>query len=418
MARPRARLIAAALAVSIMLLTAPTVQARDPDAGRPAPPSSGITVTSNGRRVDLPADRQPYILNDRTLFPLRYIAESFGAIVDWGYPDGSGQIAWVQTHDTLLAFPIDQAMMLYDGTLVPLDQGATLKNGYTMLPIRYVVESIGGSVEWDNATRTVEISYDPSHAPLTVKQKCALHGLDYDSETCRTNHFLTPKVYTSFDTSALKTMIQYSLITEANIAYLNRIAALHNGSPPRTAKEALNETINQVSTDIMIAEVIGAFWRPGQVEQGAGRPVQPGAFAPPERTGWATNPQYMSERAIRWQAEVAGRTFRLLQNGMREIEEYGFVRARGRYWFDAFQNGTLIDAKTVPLKWLNGEKFTEFAAKFPAEEMAVRAREQIRIVGGERPIEWVFDTPAACQAWVNWLQNNNGQDILQNISFR
>lgn len=418
MARTPNRRTVATLATCAMLLSTSTVQARDPDGGRPSRPPSAITVKINGQRISLPSDRQPYIVNGRTLFPLRYIAEALGAKVDWGYPDGTGQIAWVQTQDTLVGFPIDQPMMIYDGTLVPIDQGATLKNGYTMLPIRYVVGSIGGSVGWDDATRTVDVNYSPSHSALTLKQKCALHGLDYDAEMCRINHFFTPQVYTSFDADVLKTLMQYSMTTEQNIAYLNKIAALHGGNPPRTAKEAINETINQVVTDIAIAEVIGAFWRPGQVEQGTGRPVQPGPFAPPERTGWAPNTQFMSERAIRWQAEVAGRTFRLLQNGMWEIEEYGYVSARGRYWFDAFQHGALIDAKTIPLKWLKGNEFTQFASDLPIADMARVARDQIRIVGGDHPIVWAFDTPAARQAWVNWLQNNNGQDILQHITFR
>lgn len=50
--------------------------------------------TVNGQ--ELQADVAPQIIDGRTMVPLRFVAEAFGADIDWGPEEG--QTEWVNIH--------------------------------------------------------------------------------------------------------------------------------------------------------------------------------------------------------------------------------------------------------------------------------------------------------------------------------
>ena len=88
----------------------------------------------------------PVIINDRTMVPLRFIAESFGA-----------DIKWIGADETVEIRMDDRLLKLIIGKTGPgLDTPAIIKGGRTMVPIRYVAEYLGASVKWIG-TGTVEI---------------------------------------------------------------------------------------------------------------------------------------------------------------------------------------------------------------------------------------------------------------------
>ena len=51
--------------------------------------TSGVGVYIDGTAVDFP-DVKPYISNDRTFVPVRFISEQLGASVDWNSDTGGG----------------------------------------------------------------------------------------------------------------------------------------------------------------------------------------------------------------------------------------------------------------------------------------------------------------------------------------
>ena len=53
-----------------------------------APAEENITVTVNGQTVEFP-DQKPFLRDDRTLVPIRFIAESLGYEVDWDPAENS-----------------------------------------------------------------------------------------------------------------------------------------------------------------------------------------------------------------------------------------------------------------------------------------------------------------------------------------
>ncbi|MCL2378561.1 MAG: stalk domain-containing protein, partial [Defluviitaleaceae bacterium] len=101
-------------------------------------------------------DIRPVMQNNRTLIPLRFIAEAFGAEVDWTPATGDRPLTvYIHLNGQTLSFGI--------GELTPqlaalgMDVPPQLMDNRTMVPLRFVVEFFGAVVSWDGDTRGIEI---------------------------------------------------------------------------------------------------------------------------------------------------------------------------------------------------------------------------------------------------------------------
>lgn len=94
-----------------------------------------------------------------TLVPVRYVSEQLDGEVKW---DGDKQEVTVTDilSDKTIVLTIDSATALVDGNAVSLESKAVLKNGSTYVPVRFIAETFGAKVNWDNNTRTVSIVKD------------------------------------------------------------------------------------------------------------------------------------------------------------------------------------------------------------------------------------------------------------------
>ena len=57
---------------------------------------------------------------------------------------------------------IGGALVDIGGTLLPLECAPVLRDGRTLIPFRAVMEAFGLTVDWDDATRTVELRSAPA----------------------------------------------------------------------------------------------------------------------------------------------------------------------------------------------------------------------------------------------------------------
>ncbi len=105
--------------------------------------------------VSKPLDAAPVIRNSRTMLPVRFVAESFGAEVGW---DGVTSTVTVTTATTKLEIRIGSATAKINGAEVKLDSPAFIENSRTYLPVRFVAENLGAIVEWDGATSTATLT--------------------------------------------------------------------------------------------------------------------------------------------------------------------------------------------------------------------------------------------------------------------
>jgi len=110
------------------------------------------TAFIDGRPVSL--DVPAAIHQDRTLVPIRFVAESLGARVDWDEPERE---VTVYLDGKTLKLTIGSHEASVNGLREVLDTTPIIVGDRTLVPIRFIAENFGGQVEWDNSTRTVLI---------------------------------------------------------------------------------------------------------------------------------------------------------------------------------------------------------------------------------------------------------------------
>lgn len=116
-----------------------------------------LTDDGAGSTSDTP---QPVINADnKTMVPVRFISEKLGAEVGW-----NGDLQEVTIKDLLsgktITLKLDSKVATVDGASIELESAATLHNGSTFVPIRFIAESLGGIVSFNDATRVVTIKRD------------------------------------------------------------------------------------------------------------------------------------------------------------------------------------------------------------------------------------------------------------------
>lgn len=119
------------------------------------------SVVLNGQTLTF--DVPPVVENDRTLVPLRTIFEALGASVQW---DDATQAVTATKDSTVIRLTIG-GQAYKDGLPVNLDAPAKIINDRTVVPLRFVSESLGCQVNWDESTQTITIS--SSSGTSTVK---------------------------------------------------------------------------------------------------------------------------------------------------------------------------------------------------------------------------------------------------------
>lgn len=101
-------------------------------------------------------DVAPKIVNDRTMLPARFVAESLGAKVEWD--DTAPGIVTITKDDVKIVIYICEEYAVVNGEKVKLDSPAFIENDRTYTPIRFISEELGASVEWLPETQQVVIS--------------------------------------------------------------------------------------------------------------------------------------------------------------------------------------------------------------------------------------------------------------------
>jgi hypothetical protein len=110
------------------------------------------TAYVNGRTVSL--DVPPVVVNGRTMVPVRFVGEAFGASFSW---DNAQRKATYQYGDLTIEIYADKKTAMINGKSISLDTAPVIIEGRTMVPLRFVGEHMGASVEWDDRSSTAII---------------------------------------------------------------------------------------------------------------------------------------------------------------------------------------------------------------------------------------------------------------------
>ncbi len=138
-----------------------TDEPQDPQVPRP---QTSILLTIDQRQTvvngeSVQIDVAPFIENNRTMLPFRFIGEQLGADVEWM---ASERKVTYRLDGIFVELWIDQNKALVDGEEVLVDSTnpnvtPVIRSSRTMVPVRFISESLGFDVEWDEQTRMVTI---------------------------------------------------------------------------------------------------------------------------------------------------------------------------------------------------------------------------------------------------------------------
>lgn len=115
--------------------------------------SSGIGVKIDNQLLTL--NPSPQIADGRTLAPLRGIFEALGLTVSW---DAATQTVVGTKTGTNITLQINSKTATVNGSSVSLDVPAQIINSSTYVPVRFIADSLGVTVNWNSQDRLVEIT--------------------------------------------------------------------------------------------------------------------------------------------------------------------------------------------------------------------------------------------------------------------
>jgi len=148
--------------------------------------AQGINVVLNGQSINF--DTSPVIVNDRVLIPVRATFESLNATVSW---DEKERTVSIDADFMTIKLTVDKEIALiyrkYDFTGLPeevkLDSPAKIIDDRTYVPIRFIAESLGLKVSWNDELKTVILENKtdiiPVESPVTFTK---IKANDLESE--------------------------------------------------------------------------------------------------------------------------------------------------------------------------------------------------------------------------------------------
>ncbi|MCI8335881.1 MAG: hypothetical protein HFI72_01740 [Peptococcaceae bacterium] len=137
-----------------------------------------IKIIVNGSEVN--ADAVPYLKNDRTMVPIRFITEPLGAVLSWQPGEnGAGGKASLTLDGKTVDLVIGSKEGMVNGQVVVMDVAAEIVQGRTFVPLRFAGENLGATVNWDGAAKEVTVIYQKPTTDVALSSK-KIMGFYYD----------------------------------------------------------------------------------------------------------------------------------------------------------------------------------------------------------------------------------------------
>ncbi|NOV04775.1 copper amine oxidase N-terminal domain-containing protein [Paenibacillus planticolens] len=123
-----------------------------------------VAATVNGQKMTL--STPPVLLNNTTLVPLRFIADALKADLTWNTEDQSIALKYA---DHVIKLSIDSRFVRIDNQSMTLEQPAVIMNSTTLVPLRFIAESLNQTVAYNNETKSIIITTPhPRNAEIRV----------------------------------------------------------------------------------------------------------------------------------------------------------------------------------------------------------------------------------------------------------
>ncbi len=121
-------------------------------------------LTINGEKIEV---EKPYVVGaGTTLVPIRVISEAFGAAVGWVE---ESETVTVDYEDIGIVLQIGNKTASVNGTPAELAEAPQLTDrGFTMIPLRFISETFGADVSYDDAAEEITVSKKAASEPTVT----------------------------------------------------------------------------------------------------------------------------------------------------------------------------------------------------------------------------------------------------------
>lgn len=110
------------------------------------------SVSINGEKMKF--EKEPFITEGTTFVPMRAVFEKLGAEVQW---NGDSQTITSRKDSITITMTIGSLTAYKNGEVYELQAPPVLEDDYTMIPLRFVAESLGCDVDWNGETKNITI---------------------------------------------------------------------------------------------------------------------------------------------------------------------------------------------------------------------------------------------------------------------
>ena len=132
-----------------------------------------ISVEINGTHIEM--SQSPKIIENSTLVPLRDISDALDIAIDW---NEDAKTISVYGQDTTYLLEIDNRTVLSENGTSTLNTAPRIIENKTFVPLRFIAESMGADVVWNDTSKTVSITTnkDVEKIELTLGNKKVYTG--------------------------------------------------------------------------------------------------------------------------------------------------------------------------------------------------------------------------------------------------
>ncbi|WP_339207986.1 copper amine oxidase N-terminal domain-containing protein [Paenibacillus sp. FSL K6-3182] len=117
------------------------------------------------------AANQPFVIEGkvvqgRTLVPVRYVAAGLGAEVNWNQ---QSKTVTILNGKTEVMLKMNSNKVMQNGTEITIDVPAQITKGVTYIPIRFISQTLGGTISWDAESRVADVSLGDKQVRITTE---------------------------------------------------------------------------------------------------------------------------------------------------------------------------------------------------------------------------------------------------------
>ncbi|MBT9283214.1 MAG: copper amine oxidase N-terminal domain-containing protein, partial [Hydrogenibacillus schlegelii] len=104
-------------------------------------------------------DVAPFIKDNRTFVPVKYVAEALGVKESDIIWNPYAKSVTIFKGDRVIQMKIGSKTLIVNGSAIEMDTAPTIKDARTVLPIAWVAKALNVDYVWNDAERSVEFNY-------------------------------------------------------------------------------------------------------------------------------------------------------------------------------------------------------------------------------------------------------------------